>query len=120
MNVFEPQSPALGEGATPEFVDDLLRSFFRSEMPKSWPNPPLPAATVKRLPLWRRCPGRLALAASVLLALAAQAFLFRIVAQSSIDVGPTPGGPTEARIRHTGSPGSAGHDLPKPLESKEK
>jgi hypothetical protein len=55
-------------------VDDLLRSYFRAEMPEPWPEmrapaPILPlAAPAQRKTWWRRA-GRLAIAASVALML---------------------------------------------------
>jgi hypothetical protein len=59
-------------GSEPHELDALLHDFFRSELPAPWPAPPLPAPRAVRRPVlpWYRTPSRLALAASLLLALA--------------------------------------------------
>jgi hypothetical protein len=52
-------------------VDEMLRTFFRAEMPDPWPvleAPELPPQTLVLRPWWKRT-GRFALAASVLLML---------------------------------------------------
>ncbi|MBL8797324.1 MAG: hypothetical protein JNM56_25710 [Planctomycetia bacterium] len=63
-------TPNLNQGGrTPDDLDGLLRSFFRSEMPDPWPTMKAPAAETPTLGWWSRSRSRLALAASVALLL---------------------------------------------------
>ncbi len=57
----------------PTEIDRLLRDFYRAQMPKPWPRPRLrrPASVPSRAPRFSRNRLRLALAASVVLALLA-------------------------------------------------
>ena len=57
-----------GENRTPDDVETILRSYFRAEMPRPWPAPPLTGASVQGFParLGRRLSrSKLALAASL-------------------------------------------------------
>jgi len=58
-----------GPSRPPENLDDLLRRFFRSEMPRPWPVAPQVSAPRKLQPSrpWFRHSSRLALAAAVTL-----------------------------------------------------
>src|SRR5262245_19026780 len=85
MNVLSPPTSANGH-AGGDNLDDLLRAFFRAEMPSPWPKAPptpsrpalrllqAPAAAPRRRVLTR---SRLALAASVALMLGGAWFLSR-------------------------------------------
>jgi hypothetical protein len=85
-------------------LDDLLRDFFRSEMPEPWPTPKPPGQSVTRLApnpssRWSAIRSRLALAAAVGLLVVAQWFLadkLPIGNRSSADVA-TGGGEANRR-----------------------
>lgn len=62
-------------GHTPDDLDGLLRSFFRSEMPDPWPTMTAPAIENPTPTWWSRSRSRLALAASVALLLVGSWFL---------------------------------------------
>jgi len=74
MSLLSPPPVPRGGAQPPDDVDDLLRAFFKAQMPKSWPAPDVPASRraaslpvarpVKGWPLMR---SRLAVAASVAL-----------------------------------------------------
>ena len=68
-----------GSGRPPENLDDLLRRFFRSEMPAPWPAAPEAPAPRKVRPSrpWFRHSYRLALAAAVALFLIGYLILAR-------------------------------------------
>jgi hypothetical protein len=86
MNVLSPPTAANGH-AGGDNLDDLLRAFFRAEMPSPWPKaPPTPSRPALRLlPVPAAAPrrprvltrSRLALAASVALMLGGAWFLSR-------------------------------------------
>lgn len=64
MNVYDPE---IADDVPRSAVDDMLRRFFRHEMPDPWPELRLPPAVSVRKPkrLWQFGRSRLALAASV-------------------------------------------------------
>jgi len=83
MRIVEPpslDSPWRGRHGD---LDGLLSDFFRSELPKPWPEPPIPDEQPQTLPLparkpfsrWSAVRSRLALAASIALLLAGGWFL---------------------------------------------
>lgn len=82
MSLLSPPPSRRGGPQSPDDVDDILRAFFRRQMPDPWPSPEAPPLRLVAPALARRWPllrSRLALAASVALLagtllLVAQAF----------------------------------------------
>lgn len=58
----------MNETPVPDAVDGVLRDYFRSQLPRAWP--PAPVIVRSESSWWRRSRLRLALATSVLAALA--------------------------------------------------
>lgn len=73
MTLMTPHMPH--SGRNPEDLDQLLRSFFRSEMPDPWPTLQAPAVENPTPTWWVRSRSRLVLAASVALLLIGSWFL---------------------------------------------
>lgn len=72
--ILSPPSVPRGGAQPPDDVDDLLRAFFKAQMPKSWAAPDVPASRRAAPPLvarsakgWPLMRSRLAVAASVAL-----------------------------------------------------
>lgn len=69
-NMERPPLEVIAGDRSADDVDGLLREFFRSEMPKSWPELKLPAGPGPEVGRGLRVPSRWLLAASVVLLLA--------------------------------------------------
>jgi hypothetical protein len=105
-------------------IDRLLVAFFQSEMPAAaLLKPPATVITQPRM-AWRSRTGQIALAASILLLLLGQGFLFRAATFPPPNDRGNDQGAVEARNRHALTPlsaqPSAGQDFPKALHYKEK
>ena len=86
------------EEARPE-MDNLLRDYFRAEMPHPWPTFEAPKAARQKRPatFWSRYSGRLALAACVALLVASYLALSGFFVTPHTGTGLQPGAPDIAK-----------------------
>jgi len=106
MRFVEPPTLDTPTKGQPEDLDDLLRAFFRSEMPEPWPAMPVPEEPPALLPMPARKSlfrSRLALAASVAFLLVGPWMLsgsFKELTKES----PKGGGASASKNVHLGDP----------------